>query len=277
MPRYSRVKGFTLIELLVVLAIIGVLVALLLPAVQQAREAARRTSCKSQMRQLALALHNYHEAHSILPPGSIVFGPSFMTLSGWGWSAMVLPYYDQAALYSRINFNYGTAVGGNRAIIGSPLPFLQCPSDTQPGQIPVQIPGHPDAIVATGNYVGSEGVLRAMSDTRLSAVTDGLSQTLLVGERTFQPSLNGYCAYTSGWCGIISESDIYIFDSTPYVAAVASQRLNSPGSTAFSSRHLGGVYFALCDGSARFVSENIDAQVFQSLGTPSGGEVIGDF
>lgn len=278
MPRDSRHKGFTLIELLVVLAIIGVLMSLLMPAVQQAREAARRSSCKSQVRQLALALHNYHDAHNILPPGSIAVGPGEpMTLSGWGWAAMLLPYYDQVPLYSKIDFGAGTAVGANRALIGSQLGILRCPSDSQPDQMTVAIPNHPSARIATGNYVGSEGVLRAMSSVRFSFITDGLSQTLFLGERAFQASVNGSLDYTSSWCGIVSESDVYVFDSLPYVPPLASQRLNSSGAISFSSRHTGGVHFALADGSVRFLSENIDAELFRALGTGSGGEVIGEF
>lgn len=277
MLRADRQRGFTLIELLVVIAVIGLLIALLLPAVQQAREAARRCTCKNQMHQFALALHNYHDAHTILPPGSLVLGPSFMTMSGWGWGAMLLPYYEQTPLYSQLNFNAGTAVGGNRSLIGVRLGIMQCPSDPQPDQLTVQIPSHPDTAIATGNYVGCEGMLSAMSNVRFGHVTDGLSQTLLLGEREFLPSVNGSLSYTSAWSGIVSESDVYVFDSLPHVAATATQRLNSQGATAFSSRHTGGVHFALGDGAVRFLSESIDGDVFQALGTGRGGEVIGEF
>ena len=111
--RLVRQAGFTLIELVVSIAIIGVLAALLVPAVQSSRDAARRTVCKNQLRQLGLALHMYHEVHRCFPPGSYVMGPSFPMQSGWGWGAMALPYIEQSAIYEQINFGLGTGLGGN--------------------------------------------------------------------------------------------------------------------------------------------------------------------
>src|SRR5579863_5328101 len=105
----SRKKGFTLIELLVVIAIIAILVSLLLPAVQQAREAARRVGCRNNLKQIGLALHNYHETHSAFPPGYIAAVPysdgATDTTPGWGWAAFILPQIDQANLRSLANFN----------------------------------------------------------------------------------------------------------------------------------------------------------------------------
>src|ERR1700689_4354781 len=101
--RLVRQSGFTLIELLVSIAIIGVLAALLIPAVQGSRDAARRTVCKNQLRQLTLASHMYHEVHQCFPPGGYVMGPSFPMQSGWGWGAMLLPFLEQDAMYRQIN------------------------------------------------------------------------------------------------------------------------------------------------------------------------------
>ncbi|MBA4032671.1 MAG: prepilin-type cleavage/methylation domain-containing protein [Planctomyces sp.] len=133
----SRKSGFTLIELLVVIAIIAILIALLLPAVQQAREAARRTQCKNNLKQLGLALHNYHDNSLVFPPGWIGYNAnnSANAFSGWGWNAMILPFLDQAPLYntiqpSRSMFDAtGTAPNINTTAVGAQLGALRCPSD----------------------------------------------------------------------------------------------------------------------------------------------------
>jgi len=109
----DRRAAFTVVELLVSMAVMGLLVALLVPAVQSAREGARRLTCRNQLREVGLALQNYHGTHGCFPPGSYVMGPSFPMQSGWGWGAMILPFIDQTALYELIDFGHGTAVGGN--------------------------------------------------------------------------------------------------------------------------------------------------------------------
>ena len=267
-------RAFTLIELLVVIAIIGILIALLLPAVQQAREAARRSECQNRLKQLALGLHNYHDAHRCLPSGSIVRGPAFAPLSGWGWGTMILPMLEQGPLYAKCDFSTNNAVGGNRDVIRTGLTVMRCASDPAPEAIAVELPGHPDALVATGNYIGCEGFLSGLSSVKFGHVTDGLSMTLMLGERKLVPGKNGTLPFTSAWCGIVSESDGYVFTSTPYVAVAGSKRINRVSPANFSSQHTGGVFFARGDGSVSFVSESIDATVFDALGTPSGGEAV---
>src|SRR5262245_46102933 len=98
---FKQKNGFTLIELLVSISILSILIALLLPAVQQAREAARRSDCQSRLKQWGLALHNYHDLHRILPPGSVSVGPAFTPFSGWGWQALTLPQIEQSSLYGQ--------------------------------------------------------------------------------------------------------------------------------------------------------------------------------
>lgn len=266
-------KAFTLIELLVVIAIIGLLVALILPAVQSAREAARRTACHNNLKQLALALHSYHEQKNVLPSGSYVIGPSFVTLSGWGWGAMLLPFVDQGPLYNTLDFHIGTAVDANRSKITTSFPLWKCPSDPAESLIDVEISGHANALVSTGHYAGVTSMLSAMSNTRFRDVTDGLSQTLMVGERIHQPRTSSSLAFTSSWIGMIAEADIYVFNSIPYVAANALHPINK-GTDSFSSRHSGGTQFALGDGSVRFISSQIDKDIYTALGSAAGGDSV---
>ncbi len=270
--------AFTLIELLVVIAVMGVLAALLLPAVQQSRESARRTECRSQLRQHALALHNYHDVHRILPAGAYLQGSAFPVRTGWGWGAMILPFLEQSALYERINFNVGTASGTNGSeVIPTPLTIWDCPSDSAPRHLSVTVPGGPSLHIATGNYCGSADALGAMTRTRLGDVTDGLSQTLLVGERVYQAGGGaGTGHYTAGWYGSLSYDLGYLPQSLPFATATSSQPINWAGGSAatFGSRHIGGAQFAMADGSVHYLSENINGQVYQALGTIAGGEVV---
>jgi prepilin-type N-terminal cleavage/methylation domain-containing protein len=264
-------EGFTLVELLVVIAIIGLLVALLLPAVQSAREAARKSSCNNNLKQLALALHSYHELKNVLPAGSYIIGPSFATLSGWGWGSMILPQIEQGSLYNTLDFNIGTAVAANRLTIITPIPSWKCASDAAEGTIDVELPGHSNALVATGNYAGVTAMLSAMSSIRFRDVTDGLSQTLMIGERVHQPRTSSSLAFTSSWIGIVAESDVYVFNSIPYAAANELHPINS-GSDSFSSRHPRGTQFAFGDGAVRFISTQIDRKVYTALGTAAEGD-----
>lgn len=271
----NRHRGFTLIELLVVLAVIGVLLSLTLPAVQQARESARRAMCRDRLRQLGLALHNYHDTRLVLPAGALVLGPSFPALSGWGWGAMILPHVDQSALYGSLDFDRGTTVGGNVQQVRVSLPVWRCPSDISESFVATPSWAGPVVQAASGNYCGAGGMLSGMSSVQFSLVTDGLSQTLMLGERVTNPSGASSTPYTAGWYGILASQTSYVFTSMPYTDVVAAFRINSSfGSTqCFSSRHVGGAYFVMGDGAVRFVTEHIDGKVFEALGTPNGQDV----
>jgi prepilin-type N-terminal cleavage/methylation domain-containing protein len=161
-PRSPRL-GFTLIELLVVIAIIGILIALLLPAVQKVREAANRIKCTNNLKQIGLALHNYHDSMQSFPPAYIdgntdpTTDAAFDLGPGWGWASVILPYLEQTNIYNQVDFNQ--TVGLN-SISQLTLPIFLCPSDEI---LPTfQVYGT-STIVAQGNYVGCNGTLETTS------------------------------------------------------------------------------------------------------------------
>ncbi len=185
-------KGFTLIELLVVIAIIAILIALLLPAVQQAREAARRSTCKNNLKQMGLALHNYHETHGIFPNDIWTNDPggSNPGARNYTWITMLLPFMDQATVYNQINFSAPMLgqTGSQGPIQATKIPVLHCPSDQD------HDPSARDGF-ATTNYAGSQGfdwwrrpnqihtgVFTLQSKVRIRDITDGTTNTIAVGE-----------------------------------------------------------------------------------------------
>ena len=264
-----RTTGFTLIELLVVIAVIGILIALLLPAVQSAREAARRVQCTSRLKQFTVALHNYHEAHSILPPGSINIGSAFRPFSGWGWGAMILPQVEQSPLHQRIDFSVNNAVGSNRNIINTPIPFWLCPSDPSPNETTAKSSTGDSVQIAAGSYLGVEPMLAELSTTTFSTITDGLSQTFLVGESVYDFDDTFGDERTSSWIGKVTFENEWVNDSIPHFPATSFSRINK---SVFASRHPGGVFFSLADGHVEFFSENMDEDVYNAMGTPNGHE-----
>ncbi|MCA9007560.1 MAG: DUF1559 domain-containing protein [Planctomycetaceae bacterium] len=212
MKRLASKRGFTLIELLVVIAIIAILIALLLPAVQQAREAARRSTCKNNMKQLGIALHNYHETHRSFPQMHVEYvrntnyDPAGVE-SFLPWSVMLLPFMDQAPLYNKINMNAAWRDSSNSnavlqpTLVKTPLPTFACPSDPADGVNPNI------GNFGKSNYVGTYSCYRLLpGTTTISGVTsawanhtarnmksfrDGMSNVILLGERTTEGGYNG--------------------------------------------------------------------------------------
>jgi prepilin-type N-terminal cleavage/methylation domain-containing protein len=289
-------RGFTLIELLVVIAIIAILIALLLPAVQQAREAARRAQCKNNLKQVGLALHNYHDNFNSLPPGwiGVTAGASdIYGVNGWAWGSKILPQLDQSPLYSQLNFNVKMEAPANLASRKLVLPAFRCPSDTGPDVWTIQDEsGNNLAELATANYVGvfgvsdiddcvdvplspcnGEGALYQNSRVRFSDVSDGLSGTFLVGEHRSRrdPGLN----WSSTWTGVVTDGD----DAIVRVLGTTDHTPNHPSNHIddFSSYHTGGAHFVFGDGAVRFVSTNIDLGVYQHMATRAAGDLVGDF
>ncbi len=222
MPRTTQRSGFTLIELLVVIAIIAILIALLLPAVQQAREAARRTQCRNNLKQIGLALHNYESAHRVFPIGflDVLSTNAAARDGGWSWDAYLLPYIDQAPLYNTFNFNYhpfgsgADPAGNNVRGVATPLSAFKCPSDLKPDTRPINqnnAQGNGTSALATTSYAGSmgafdgdpcdnsgvfvqvprrnNGLLVVNQTRRIAEVTDGTSNVIAVGEVSWQPQI----------------------------------------------------------------------------------------
>ncbi|MCA9085648.1 MAG: DUF1559 domain-containing protein [Planctomycetaceae bacterium] len=311
----TRNKGFTLIELLVVIAIIAILIALLLPAVQQAREAARRTQCKNNLKQFGLALHNYADTFSRFPAGytDTVWGNAPARDGGWSWAARILPYIDQAPLFNSIDFNYhpygtvGTISdpnGNNNKACATIIPAFQCPSDVNPGKRPINATSAGGtAEIAISSYCASSGAFDGQpcfqSGTAVDVnernngvmptngwlqfrdITDGTSNVLMVGEVTYIPLVSGNGSDRQFVLGSITTAGGPVCSNGGANANGAwlhvrstRKKMNGPlvgGDLhrAFHSRHEGGAQFLMCDGSVRFISENIDHTGTNYVASPS--------
>ncbi len=306
MRRGLHKRAFTLVELLVVITIIGILIALLLPAVQAAREAARRMQCGNNLKQLALAAQLYAEARSALPPATGVFN----AWGGWPWTALILPYVEAANIADQIDYTKASNqyVLPNSMLVKTILPFCQCPSapplalttccsafvagdgakhmaQTNYGAVTTHT-----GVYAASTYEGS-GCMFVNSKTRLADITDGTSQTLLIGERIPFPDTDprkplmpgcsgGNCDFGDAWAG---NSGI-----------TTRWGINNPSGmnwdeSGVQSAHAGGAQFAFADGHVTYLSETIPSATLWALTTrgpgvtaddedpasePYGGEVI---
>jgi len=308
MPRtHMARRAFTLVELLVVIAIIGVLIALLLPAVQQAREAARRMQCSNNLKQLGLALHTYHDTHLSFPPGWI--NPNRMS-----WQSMILPQLEQGALQDQLAAEGAFDADGSSApywyntpeiistgttpLAQTAIPGFICPSDPS-GNLNTKLRSddstHP-AQYAKSNYVGTYTAAQydtagtktadklAMfydnSNRKFRDITDGTSNTLLAVERA---TVSNYIG--SLWIGWHQLAPGVSTGDNQFMLQVRINRLsndtqyaiNGTGNHAASSAHPGDVQVVLGDGSARFISETIELRTYAALGTIDGGEVVEEF
>ena len=299
-------RGFTLIELLVVIAIIAVLIALLLPAVQQAREAARRSQCKNNLKQVGLALHNYHDTMQTFPPGMINSPAAAGTTgTGWAWSAFILPGMDQAPLYNNLQPNGPMDVTNatQLAYLRTILPVYLCPSN--PSATPAQNPytpivtnGSTATAIGMSNYVAvagqldmdsgygaKDGTFFNNSKIGIRDITDGTSNTAIVMERDTLKSKTGDGNHLGGnWAGVsapICTNCNYDFYAVMVSARGTYGSLNGTGTRddrrAPASAHVGGVHMLLGDGSIRFVSENVDATTYYRLASRADGFVLGEF
>ncbi|RLS35937.1 MAG: DUF1559 domain-containing protein [Planctomycetota bacterium] len=335
MSKTYKARGFTLIELLVVIAIIAVLIALLLPAVQQAREAARRSQCKNNLKQMGLALHNYESTFTMFPASRIDLNPPRFQKS---WVTSCLPYMDQAPLYNLYNANVPWYDPTNDQATTTILSTVRCPSAVSGASLPssalytaitnslrsdtpawgVSDYGSVNAVrnglnVASGGTSWAPlkekdgGLGRGPNGVRLAQISDGLSNTMLVGEDAGRPSLyikqkpamnpkSGAVSGTPwtkdgwGWADInngfsldgSAENGINNDTSSSGVVtnssgAIGKCYINCSNDSEMYSFHTGGSHVLMGDGAVRFLSANIDGQTLVALGTRDGGEVVGEF
>lgn len=304
--------GFTLIELLVVIAIIAILIALLLPAVQQAREAARRSTCKNNLKQIGLALHNYHDVFTSFPINlyggygdTAGVGGTTQNSKSWGWLVSLLPYLDQAPLYNSCDPGNNTILGSGH--LDTIVSVFLCPSDPAPavitesngyttGGLPVartdykgvmgsdwQWGAYSNNVVTTpggDSFANNNGLFFTLSYRKyrkMSNISDGTSNTTVVGEsianEAFAADSNG-----PGWSWM-NAAECTATCAVPINTYDLKSPISFPWDVrySFSSPHVGGAHFLLADGAVRFLSENIDLALYRDLSSVDGGEVIGEF
>jgi prepilin-type N-terminal cleavage/methylation domain-containing protein/prepilin-type processing-associated H-X9-DG protein len=295
MPRTRA--AFTLIELLVVIAIIGVLVGLLLPAVQKVRETANRIQCANNLKQIGLACHNFHAVRQSFPPGYVASALYPDTTPGWGWAAFLLPYLEQDNLFAQIDL---TQPLEQSPAIRAVLPVFLCPSDQVPGtpSLLTDATLSPICTAAPSCYaatVGSDeseaddptgnGIFYRNSRTRIADITDGTSNTTMVGDRAW--------SQTQGiWAGAPNNAITRAGVRNPWPSATATApvltlahnnwiniRTDADGGLDdFSSNHPGGVNLLFADGAVHFLhsitTDGQERRDFWALGTRAGGEIV---
>jgi prepilin-type N-terminal cleavage/methylation domain-containing protein/prepilin-type processing-associated H-X9-DG protein len=279
-------RGFTLVELLVVIAIMGVLIALLLPAIGAARDTARRTGCVNNLRQMATAMYVYQSVHKRLPSAcrrGLASGSAFVTL---------LPYLEEQALFDRYQDDLSPTAGKNAEVAAAYLAVFVCPSMSVPRNAPDSGCGE---VAAIGSYALSTGtekpwykhtgaiIAAEQGKTTIPVISsmDGSSKTFLIGEFDYGLSnlmwttcdrpgpRYGTAAWAIGYPGMSWGSTYGVFNSDRLITG-------SDEWFTFRSDHPGGAQFAMVDGAVRFVSDSIDAAVLNGLATRQGGETLGD-
>ena len=308
-----KYQGFTLVELLVVIAIIGILIALLLPAVQSAREAARRMQCSNKLRQIGLAVLNYESQHKVFPPGGITKTTTCRIEGDWttsnmsSWTVMILPFLEESARYDE--YNHAGTFAPTWRITGAtnhskqfrPLAKFECPSDPRSGDewplnnyFACQGGGATAECYASsdpGRKIFRNGMFFANSSTGFRSLRDGSSNTLMIGESRYMTTKTD----TDGWVEG-NRDKWHSWDSASIRAtsggewsmtiglAATSLPINAydtpnwPQMTSsFSSHHPGGCHMLMADGSGHFLSENMDLGIYRSLGPIDDGGPTGGF
>ncbi len=308
-------RAFTLIELLVVIAIIGILVGLLLAAVQQVRAAAAKLSCANNLKQIGLALHNYHATYHRFPPGGITEGPCCKTLSKATWTILILPFLEENALHQRYDLKRFNEDPSNEFVRKSLVSVYLCPSDPVPRR-PIVPESGPASILQLAYFPGSYRAVSGMSDgsgffdnfdpkhppprngawrgvmhthweniglgtERLVNIVDGASNTLMVGECATGTNQQRHTLWAYTYTSY-NQSSAVAQPRTLLPDYERCQAIGGPGDPntckrGWGSFHPRGMNVLLCDGSVRFLSQNIDMNLFTHLATIAGGEIVTDF
>jgi len=291
MARAALRSAFTLIELLVVIAIIAILIALLVPAVQKVREAANRTECAHNLKQIALALHSYHDEKKVLPPG-------FTTANTMGFHVYILPYLEETTLANKFNMNALYTANLAQGLVK--VPNYMCPTSNEfhtlygpgewsGGQITFTThyygvagpkgtnpaTGLPyDFIATTQGDISLHGVLGKDSKIHLTDITDGTSNTLAVGELSWKEA-NSYRIWIRGTFNTAADDLTSCKNVANAMTSTKYNGSNNFNNVSFGSQHSGGgANFALADGSVRFISPGINLGVLLSAASRNGGEMV---